>query len=40
MAMRHKMIVATVLVAGVIGLVGVAIAQNPGTSAPPPTPTP
>jgi len=38
MAMRHKMIVATVLVAGVIGLVGVAIAQNPGTSAPPPDP--
>ena len=36
--MRHKMIVATVLVAGVIGLVGVAIAQNPGTSAPPPDP--
>jgi len=36
--MRHKMIVATVLVASVIGLVGVAIAQNPGTSAPPPDP--
>jgi len=35
--MRHTMIVATVL-AGVVGLVGVAIAQNPGPNTAPPDP--